>query len=111
MKNSTWYFSRIRIYDDYIRVGFGGAPESGIPEIENILQEITQKLSFPVHFQIQYEGGHLAINNLSGNALKIGWMIIGVLLTRGWFVQELRDEGKDSHLTTHIELIDIMRNL
>ncbi|MEA5076928.1 MAG: hypothetical protein VB013_00025 [Anaerolineaceae bacterium] len=63
---STWYFSRIRIYDGYISMGFGGAEDQGVPVIENILVEITPKLGLPAPYIIQYDGGHLVVNNLLG---------------------------------------------
>lgn len=106
-----WYFSRIRIYDDYISMGFGGAEDQGVPVIENILGEITPKLGLPTPYIIQRDGGHLVINHLSGLTNRIGWMIIGVLIGRGWFIQEFRQEGTISIQGMNIELIDVMRKL
>lgn len=108
---ATWYFSRIRIYDEYISMGFGGAEEQGFSVIENILGEITPKLGLPAPYNTYRDGGHLVVNNLSGFTRQIGWMIIGVLVGRGWFIQEFRQEGITSNLNMNIELIDIMRNL
>ncbi|MEA5076931.1 MAG: hypothetical protein VB013_00040 [Anaerolineaceae bacterium] len=102
----SWFLTRIRIYEDYVMVQFGGALEKGLPVIKQILDENIPTLNLPEQYNATLNNSsYLVLSNFSGFTQKIGWLIIGVLIGQGgWFFHEYRNEAGCNN-----ELIDLVR--
>jgi hypothetical protein len=98
----SWRFMRLRIRKSHLSIGCGGGGRAALPIISDYVNQINEIAIKAEYLKepciLDDDGGYLNIMNLTGFTTQAGWMLIGMLLKDGWFIQAYRnDEYHDYH--------------